>query len=394
MKPADGIVVLSPFVWDGIQNACQYTARGLAGHGWPTLYVEPRPRWNRTDPDFSSRVLCQAFLGRRVRSAGRNLHVLRPRSVPLGRAATMRAVGQRLFRHDVLTACAALGITRPVLSVAYYDGCMDDVQSLGGDRLVYRCIDDIENEEERELCRRADVVFVNHPGLLDARTSLNPRLHVVPNGCEFDRLSRRVTDESILSGIPRPRVGLVGVLNHWVNWEWLLAFARRRPDVSLVLVGPVRGWTPKDDERANAGALEELRALGNAYWVGERTGDALTAALWGLDVGLVAFTDTQFNRGRDPLKLYQYLAVGLPVVTSPLSAFTSLPAGVRCADKVDEFCALIEDALSSDARAGRDERVRFARAADWSERIRTADAVLHQHFDVSTMRAAPEGAAS
>jgi len=300
--------------------------------------------------------------------------------------AAVRSATQRLFRRDVRAACTALGMTRPVLSVAYYEGCIDDVRSIGIDRVVYRCIDDIDHPDERALCRSADLVLVNHARLLEGRRELNGNAHVVPNGCEFERLRRPVTDESLFSRIPRPRVGMVAVLNHWINWEWLLASARRRPDVSLVLVGPVRPWTPRPHERLNAEALARLRTLPNVHWIGERVGDALLAALWGLDVGVIAFTDTQFNRGRDPLKLYQYLAVGLPVVTSPLNAFPSLPDGVRTAHKAEEFGTLIDEALKRGAAEGRDGRIAFARAADWSERARTVDALLREHFDVSTSR--------
>jgi glycosyltransferase involved in cell wall biosynthesis len=386
VKQVDGLVVLTFFDWDGIWHGCQFYARGLAASGWPTLYVEPRPLWNTTDPVFNARALRQAFLGSALRAAGPNLHVLRPRALPFGSVEAIRRLSQRLFRHDVHAACAALGISRPVYSVAYYEHCVEDLQLLGADRVLYRCIDDIQNDEEQALCRGADLVFVCHRTVFESKRPLNRHAHLLPNGCDFEQLTRLVIDDSIFAGIPRPRVGMSGMLDHWVNYAWLLALARHRPDVSLVLIGPVRRWRADAAERSNAEAFEALRSLPNVHWVGEKLGDEFTAALRALDVALIAFTDTPFNRGRDPLKLYQYLAVGLPMVTSPLSGFPSLPPGVLAAHTAEEFCNRVDEALTSGAKIGREARIDFARESDWRGRVRAADALLRQQFALITPR--------
>jgi glycosyltransferase involved in cell wall biosynthesis len=147
----------------------------------------------------------------------------------------------------------------------------------------------------------------------------------------------------------------------------------------LVLVGQLWrgrqfGISPNDSK-----SIEELKSRPNVHWLGHKPPVELPRYLFAFDVGLVAYKDTPFDRARDPLKLYQYLAAGKPVVSTPLTAFDKTPRGVYIANNGQEFCTKVRTALA-EAETGLEERIRFGRASDWSERGKLTEQVLEQTF--------------
>lgn len=190
---------------------------------------------------------------------------------------------------------------------------------------------------ERALEQIADIIFVVAPALRDQHRARGREAILLPNAVNRT-LFERALDESLavptdLQKIPRPRVGFIGwITPRWIDIELILEIARRRPDWSLVLIGPKVSWHP-------------ISLPSNCYLIGARPYAQLPAYLKGIDVCLIPFKEGAIRDGASPLKLYEYLAAGRAVVSTPVPGLDNFEELVWCASNADEFVESIEQAL-------------------------------------------------
>jgi len=380
MPAFDCMVFLSPFPWeDKIQQTTHHAARYFATR-LPVLYVERPPVWSPQDGNFEVKRLGRVYLGRRLRQVAPNIHVLTPKSFPFGATSLGRQINDSYYARDVSRALNQVG-AEALFMAFYYEESNRHLKLIEAHPVVYYCLDFFAQEAERTLTRRADAVLACSQVLCDEKRQLNPHTYWVPNGYDLGAFSDSpFSTPNDLAVIPRPRLGLAALYTHHLDYDLLLKLAQRRKDCSLVLIGPLgRGQLGPDKE--DQVAIRRLRSHTNVYWLGYKKHAAYPQYVKGFDVGLLPLKDDPFNRGRDPGKIYQYLAAGIPVVTTPLNGLLSVPPSVHTARNPDEFCDKIELALQEKLdTAALAERSRFVRGAAWSERFRSADRALDAVF--------------
>jgi teichuronic acid biosynthesis glycosyltransferase TuaH len=182
-------------------------------------------------------------------------------------------------------------------------------------------------------------------------------LTLLGNGVEASHFeaSRPLPDD--LAALPRPRIGYIGLLSHFLDFDALEAIRRARRGGTLVLIGP---GSPATDAR-----VAELASREGVAVLGSRPYADLPAYLQGLDVGVIPFrADDPFVQGINPNKVYQYLAAGLPVVTTPLLDLEPAASHLWFAGSPSAMAAAVAEAL--DAPADRAARRALARPHDWS----------------------------
>jgi len=178
------------------------------------------------------------------------------------------------------------------------------------------------------------------------------------NGVEYDHFAAAQPVPDDMKDLPRPRIGYFGLLSHFLDFEVLEALRRARGPGTLVLVGP---GNPATETR-----VRELAARGGVAVLGPRPYEQVPAYLQAFDVGVIPFrAHDPFVQGINPNKVYQYLASGLPVVTTPLLDLPSNPPMLQYADDAAGFVAAAGRALETapDPEACR----RAARPYDWGE---------------------------
>jgi GT2 family glycosyltransferase len=249
-----------------------------------------------------------------------------------------------------------------------------------GSRLVYDVIDHpdvfpypkalLRRNHERGLRDAAAVFAVSGPLLEDAR-SRRPDAEYLPNGVEVERFlappdPSLVPREIVQSG-GRPAAGYVGALARWVDSDLLLDLARLRPDWDFFLVGEAL-----DD---SFDRLESERPS-NVHFLGPRPYRAIPSILAGFDAGLIPFRSGVEGSNASPIKLYEYLAAGLPVLATPIPECEAIPE-VSVASTATGFSDLLDRARrsrrSEDFRRSSLDR---ARSNDWRERALAALARL------------------
>ena len=246
--------------------------------------------------------------------------------------------------------------------------------------LVYDCVDayaafpEFRGAEpwirarERALCAAADLVFCTSAPLHEAKSSLAPgRTHLVPNVGDAAHFEAAMSPATIvppdLARLPRPIVGFVGAVSDYkLDVGWLAHLARVRPAWSLVLIGPHGVADPSTD-------LSALRVLPNVHLLGHRPYGTLPAYLKGFDVAVIPYRRNEATRAVFPIKFFELLASGRPVVISELPSLAEHYAAVRVAADADGFVRACDAALSTDDAEGRARRLALARANTWDVRV-------------------------
>jgi glycosyltransferase involved in cell wall biosynthesis len=249
-------------------------------------------------------------------------------------------------------------------------------RGLDADLRVYQVIDDYVGlapdpvsarrtaESHRRSVREADIVWATSENLAEDIRPLRPDVKLSTNGVDFAKFSsaRERPPRPEVAAIPSPRIGLIGVINDRTDWALLEAVVGRRREWNFLLVGPVRFPGPQTGP-----ALERMAALGNVHRIEGLAEDELPSCIAGLDTCLIAYRPGQGTLGINPLKLYQYLAVGKPVVSTPLPGVRDFGDVIRVAETADEFEAAIASSLpEADSAPKVSARQRRVRVFDWS----------------------------
>jgi len=302
------------------------------------------------------------------------LHVLSPLVIPIHGRPRLRTLNAGLLRAQVGRAAHSLGFERPLLW-SYVPQADWLVETLEPSAIVYHCVDDIAaqkgvaaapfREAEARFAARADLVLASAPALAERMRTLNEHVFYAPNVADTDRFATALevgpTDPAI-AALPGPRIVFTGaVVATKLDLELLEGVARARPHWSIALVGPVGAGDPRTD-------ISALERLPNVHLLGARPYVGLPEVLRGADVALVPYAINDLTRSVFPMKVYEYLAAGLPVVTTPLPALAEITGVVVAAD-APATVAAVERALAEDSPAARRARSAAVRENSWDARL-------------------------
>ena len=219
-----------------------------------------------------------------------------------------------------------------------------------------------------EAVSKAEHVFVMSRLLLEeilAPKVDRRKLHYLPNGVSSDwfRIPESLPEPEDLKPIPRPRAVMVGALDWWVDFKKIYEIARLLPEVSFVLIGPVLTELP-------SGKPE------NVYFLGRKPRDQVPAYLRNSQVGISVFVKHPLTRYVNLIKLYEYMAMGLPAVSVDHEELVLIDdAPWRLAESARDLARAIGEALEEGGER-REEYVAFARRNTWEERYKTLSRVL------------------
>lgn len=183
---------------------------------------------------------------------------------------------------------------------------------------------------------------------------------VVPNGVEPDEwIGPHPQPPEWMATLPSPRAVYVGTLDSRLDVEGLARFSKERPDVTTILVGPYQ-------DRAHLAPLDGLSNVHIRRPVGRAE---LVAILRNADLCLVAHVRSRLTEAMSPLKIFEYLAAGAPVLSIDLPPVRGLGERVRLVDSVGDFVSVVDECLAL-GRAPESEREAFVHANSWAERHR------------------------
>lgn len=372
------------------------------------LYVEPR-RWARAvwkglrDGTIRPRDL----FGPRVEEARPNLFVYHdPLHLPrVGRGApgaAIDALRRRLFRRTL----RRLGFERPILWLVRPE-CWDVPGTLGERVVLYQVVDDYStyggmteaarsrvDREERRLAAKADLVVVTSEHLLEAKSHLGERLVLVRNAVDRETIEEgRKAEGPVppeLSAAPRPILGYIGGVTEKLDLGLLEALAVRWAEPprrgTLALVGATNVYGREAVE-----AVARLRSLPNVVFTGRKDARLVPSYLRAFDVCLVPYRLGGQSRGIDPLKLYEYLAFGKPIVSVDIPSVHRFAGVLRIARDREEFLAAVDGALGERDPEVAERRRKLAAENTWERRAEEISRAVEEAIRRKEGSAAPRG---
>lgn len=366
--------------WDGFQGTDQHVAGRLSRYA-DVLYVDPPVSLlsGLRHPDITA-----PMKGPRLRKIGPDLWRLTPLVLPGLSRPGMRHVTELLLRRHVVQAVRELGGHVAGVIAASQNVVLD---LFPGTPAVFLATDDLVagadlvgvparwlRRCERRLVNASDTVVAISPVLAERLQERGARrVAVIPNGVDhevFQQVATAAPPPDV--DLPSPVAGFVGHLSERIDLSLLEAVAAR--GISLLLVGP-RQLTFQMSK------MNALLELPNVRWVGRKPFEQLPSYLARIDVGLVPYADTAFNRASFPLKTLEYLAAGRGVVATDLPSIRWIDSPlVEVATGAEEFASAVARAAllphTPDLVA---RRQALAAEHSWDRRTAEIAALLELH---------------
>ncbi len=283
-----------------------------------------------------------------VREVEPNIFVLNPLAIPAYGSKVIVDLNQRSLVRQVKRAMRDLGFSN-VVNMVFNPAAGMIAGRLGESELIYYCVDEYTaftgsaalKEIEEGLFRMADLVVVSAEKLYDSKKQFNENTHIIRHGTDW-RHFRTALDPALalpdeVRDLPRPIIGFHGLLADWVDFELIKKVAERFERGSVVLVGKIS----VDAEQK----VKILDGVPNIHFLGRKPYEQLPAYCKAFDVALNPFAINELTLAANPLKVREYLAAGLPVVSTDIPEVRILEDCLVGTDH-DDFIAKIEFALA------------------------------------------------
>jgi len=225
---------------------------------------------------------------------------------------------------------------------------------------------------ELELAEKSTQVFATASGLAERLQTVNVNTVFIPNGANFERFVQASEPQDCpndLKNVSKPIFGFVGALQECIEYGFLEHAAKCRPDWSFVFIG-----------RENPGVdLSALRALPNCHFLGLKPNEQLPAYLAQFDACLNMFASGDLSKDVSPLKFYEYLATGKPVVSTPQpDQVLQYAALIQIASTKEQFVDCCCAVLEGKDKATTQDRIEEGRRSSWDARVAQMCDVLRQ----------------
>lgn len=371
------IICFAPSDWWGMNPSCTtHIMKRLAGAN-TVLYINP----------FSSDLLgvkkekrkgfCQRLL-RKLKSLTKwlkkpqeNLFVFSPLFIPIQGKEFVDAFNNRILLWQIKLACRIAGIKNPLLWIEniraadLLDQFMDAVKIYHVSDLFchdgYISNTNVQHLRECRVTEASDLIICVSEELYAIKRQLHKNVHYLPHGVDYE-LFRNAAQQGVIleeiNSVPKPIAGYFGTLtgsNDIDLWEYC---AKQLPQVSFVLAGRVTG-----------GDYSKLQEMKNVYMLGHLPYDKIPSLCAAFDVCMLNWKISPWIRSCNPLKTFEYMAAGKPVVAVAIEELKQYKDIISIAADREEFCRLLQWELEHDNELRRQKRSEIARQHDWGRNV-------------------------
>ena len=355
-------VIGSGTPWDGTRLADRHVAEQLVSR-FDVLFVDPPTSFR----DSYNDLRLSGYREPRLRSVGDGLWRLTPKVTPRSWYPGVRQLTARLVSRALRSAVRQLGL--PVAGVLATNelllGVLEGTQAVwarddyaAGGSLMGISPSVLRDRQER-AARKADLAIVVTPALRTKWEHLGVPATVVPNGVDPDLFAEPTPRPPDIPDAS-PLVGFSGTLSKRMDLGLLHAILDA--DLDLMMVGFPQHTMPRDE-------IDALASRNRMHLLGHREYEDLPGYLQAFDVGLVPYTQSEFNKASFPLKTLEYLASGVPVVATDLPGVRQLGTDLVAIASPEEFVDVVR--AQAELRHNPElvaDRQALARKHSWSRR--------------------------
>jgi len=368
------MLTISAGEWDGIQHRPHHFMRRSAKSGWKVIYVEPPA--TLLAPLKNKEMLNRWKLWRKgLREVEENIYLLSPPpTLPFGnKYRWINKINQWFISHSIKKQLGKLEHGTIDL-YTFLPNAVDMLPAMNFRHVIYDCVDDhasftglinadVVYQMEKDLMEQADVSFATARQLMEARKGWSSNFHLIPNGAEYEVFEPASREGSLptpdeLESIKQPIVGFYGGISDWIDIPLITEVARELKEFSFVFIGPV------------ATNVDELKKLPNVHMFGSRPYKQLPNYLQHFDTTLIPFRINKLTESVNPIKMFEYLAAGKPVVSTPLPEVLSFQDVVEIGATKEEMIAAIKRSVLPEYRTEEwtEKRKEVGRVNSWDAR--------------------------
>ena len=230
--------------------------------------------------------------------------------------------------------------------------------------MCYDCIDNFSafswseegiEEDEENLINEADIVITSAESLYERVKMINQKTFLLPNAVEYEHFA--AIHRKAQTG-KKPVIGFIGAFYEWIDEELIEYLAKMRKDWKFYFIGPIQ-----------PGMSRNLRDLDNIRFFGTRNYRELPRFLHLMDVCIIPFKQNRITESANPIKLWEYMASGKPIVSTPIPEVKKFSDIVYIGETKEKFLFKLEEALREDSNNLAKRRIAVARRNDWNHRV-------------------------
>ena len=249
--------------------------------------------------------------------------------------------------------------------------------------VVYDCVDEwsafkgmlkkrVIQEFEKRLLLKADLVIVTAQPLYESKKKLTRNVYLVPNAAEPAHFAKASIEETEvpkeIAQLKKPIIGFVGSIQYWIDFDLIRYIALARLDWTIVLIGPV----------GRLAEVEKIKDIPNIHLLGKKDYECLPNYLKAFDVCINPFIIDEVGENVSPLKLYEYLATGKPIVSVNMPEAEKFGELVRIGHTKEDFLNKLEEAVSEDNAELVQKRISLSLQHSWSKRFSILNDIIEE----------------
>ncbi|MBR6812790.1 MAG: glycosyltransferase [Oscillospiraceae bacterium] len=298
------------------------------------------------------------------------------------RCRLINKINQKRLSRYVKKVLKAEGV-KDYLLWCYSPTSADIIDHLDHKGLVYDCVDrhsaypgfidpQVVDGMEKDLASKADMVFSTAKGLHEVLSGYNKNSVMIPNGANFElfnKASKPSPEKGPLDHIEGPVLGFVGTMQQCIDLDLVENAARRHPEWTFVMIG----------SQLPGAVSESIKTCKNVIFTGLVPHDKLPDYVRRFDLCLNLFRNDPLSKDVSPLKFYEYLATGKPIVSTLMpDQVLDYEGAVYIARTNDEFEELCGKALDENDPALTAQRITWGRESSWDSRVRQMENILSE----------------
>jgi len=249
--------------------------------------------------------------------------------------------------------------------------------------IIYHCVDEWSTfgagknkdflEAERRLIEDADAVITANRLLYEKKKPYARRIYQIYHGVDYDHFTKEF-DKDIplppdIKAIPKPIIAIIGAFADWMDIDLIKFIAQTHKKWSIVSIGPVESGID----------INSLSSLGNIYFLGPKVYSELPNYYRAVDVFIIPFLLNEHIKYCSPIRLYEHLASGKPVVATDFPAAREIGQGlIYIALSRQDFVKKIEQALIERDTELREKRKELAKSNTWEARIEEISEIIKE----------------
>lgn len=291
-------------------------------------------------------------------------------------------INKKIFLAIMRRLLKRLDFTNPILYF-YLPPPPGIIGTLGEKAVIYHCVDEwltfpggknkIFLDAEKKLTEGADMVVVANECLFQKKQPSARRIHKIYHGVDSEHYAQQFSKEKLvpeeIKNIPHPIIAVIGNFADWMDTDLMRLIAQAHKDWSIVSIGPI-------DSSVD---ISSLKSLGNVYFFGQKDYSELPLYYRAIDVFIIPFLLTEHIKSSAPIRLYEHLTSGKPVVSIDFPAVHEIEEGlVYIASDKEDFIKKIERALEENNPSLAERRKSVASKNTWESKVEEISALIEK----------------